>query len=98
MSSPGRRRKRPWSDLHLTAKEEPAYSTTIYPGFVVTTNPPPGTTVPGHSTVVVFASIGPPFVKVPSLFADSVTVAEQKLRDSSASNGASSVHPAPASS
>ena len=66
-------------DLHLTAKEEPVYSTTINPGWVVTTNPPPGASVPGHSTVVVFASIGPPFVKVPPLFADSATVAEQKL-------------------
>ncbi len=68
------------TDLHLTATEEPAYSTTISPGYVVTTKPAPGTSVPGHSTVVVYTSIGPPFVKVPSLFADSATVAEQKLR------------------
>ena len=46
----------------------------------MTTKPAPGTSVPGHSTVVVYTSIGPPFVKVPSLFADSATVAEQKLR------------------
>ena len=40
------------ADLHLTAIEEPAYSTTISPGYVVTTKPAPGTSVPGHSTVV----------------------------------------------
>lgn len=67
------------ANLHLKAKEEPVYSTTILPGFVVNTDPLPGTSVPGHSTVIVFTSIGPPFVKVPQLFADSATAAEAKL-------------------
>jgi len=68
------------TDLHLKAREEPAYSNTISPGFIVTTSPPPGRSVPGHSRVVVFASIGRPFVKVPGLFPDSEAVALQKLR------------------
>jgi eukaryotic-like serine/threonine-protein kinase len=68
------------ADLHLKAMEEPEYSTTISPGFIVTTRPSPGQTVPGHSTVVVYASIGKPFVNVPGLITDSVSVAEQKLR------------------
>jgi len=67
-------------DLHLQAKEQLVYSTTISAGFVVSTEPLPGTSVPGHSTVVVLTSEGPPFVKVPPLFADSLSVAEGHLR------------------
>jgi beta-lactam-binding protein with PASTA domain len=39
----------------------------------------PGTTVPGHSTVTVVVSLGPPYVKVPQIFGDSATAAEQAL-------------------
>jgi len=66
--------------LHLKAVERPVYSTTISAGWVVTTEPPPGTTVRGHSTVRVLVSLGPPFVKIPLLYSDSVGVAEQDLR------------------
>ncbi len=67
------------ADLHLNAVEDPQYSTTVPAGFVVATKPSAGLTVPGHSAVTVVVSLGPPFVKVPPLFGDSVTVAEQAL-------------------
>lgn len=66
-------------DLHLSAVEDPQYSTTVPAGYVVTTRPSPGTVVPGHSTVTVVVSLGPPYVKVPPLFGDSVSAAEQTL-------------------
>ena len=59
--------------------EDPQYSTSIPAGYVVTTKPSPGTTVPGHSTVTVVVSLGPPYVKVPPLFGDSISAAEQTL-------------------
>ena len=67
------------ADLHLTPTRQGEYTTLIRPGQVITTKPAPGATVPGHSQVLVYVSLGPPFVKVPSLQADSVSVAEQKL-------------------
>jgi serine/threonine-protein kinase len=66
-------------DLHLKSVEDPQYSNSIPAGYVVSTKPSPGLTVPGHSTVVVVVSLGPPYVKVPPLFGDSVAVAEQAL-------------------
>jgi serine/threonine-protein kinase len=65
--------------LHLVAHEEFEYSNTITAGYVVTTSPDPGHTVPGHSTVLVFVSVGPPYVKVPLLDSDPLSTAEQKL-------------------
>ena len=65
--------------LHLVASEKTQYSTSVPAGYVVNTSPPPGKTVKGHSTVVVYVSLGPPYVSVPSLFSDAVRVAEQKL-------------------
>ena len=67
------------SDLHLLPAENPRYSTTIPAGFVVTTQPAPGTTVPGHSRVLVFVSQGPPFVTVPPLYGKSAAEAEKSL-------------------
>ena len=48
-------------------------------GYVVGTRPAPGQIVPGHSTVRVLVSAGPPYVTIPPLNADSVAVAEQTL-------------------
>jgi serine/threonine-protein kinase len=67
------------TDLHLNPVEDLEYSISVSAGYVVTSRPSPGHTVPGHSTVTVFVSEGPPFVKVPQLYADSVAVAEQAL-------------------
>ncbi len=66
-------------DLHLVAAENPRYSTTIPAGYVVTTEPAPGTTVPGHSRVLVFVSQGPPYVTVPQIYGSSAATAEQTL-------------------
>ena len=55
-------------DLGLSAVQDPQYSTSIPAGYVVTTKPSPGTTVPGHSSVTVVVSLGPPYVRVPPLF------------------------------
>jgi serine/threonine-protein kinase len=65
--------------LHLVPEEATQYSSSIPAGYVVSTDPPPGRLVPGHSQVTVVVSIGPPYVKVPSLFSDSVSTAEGKL-------------------
>jgi serine/threonine-protein kinase len=67
------------ADLHLTPADEQEYSTSVPVGYVITTRPGPGQVVPGHSTVRVFVSEGPPFVAMPTLYADSVAVAEQTL-------------------
>ena len=67
------------TDQHLKPVEESQYSSTIPAGYVVTTKPSPGLTVPGFSTVLVYVSLGPPYVKVPGLFGDSVSAAEQAL-------------------
>jgi len=67
------------ADLHLMPVQNPRYSTTIPAGFVVTTQPAPGTTVPGHSRVLVFVSQGPPFVTVPPVYGKSAIVAEHLL-------------------
>ncbi len=67
------------ADLHLTAIDEPQYSTTVPAGYVISTRPAPGEVVPGHSTVRVLVSAGPPFVTIPTLYSDSVAVAEQAL-------------------
>ena len=67
------------TDLHLRAVDEQQYSTSVPAGYVMSTEPAPGRIVPGHSTVRVFVSAGPPFVTVPTLYADSVAVAEQTL-------------------
>jgi serine/threonine-protein kinase len=67
------------TDLHLKPLEDLEYSFSVPAGYVVTSRPSPGHTVPGHSTVLVFVSEGPPFVKIPSLYADSTAVAEQAL-------------------
>jgi serine/threonine-protein kinase len=67
------------TDLHLDAVESEQYSTTIPAGYVVSTKPPAGYTVPGHSSVVVVVSLGPPYVKVPPLSGDTAAVAERTL-------------------
>ena len=67
------------TDLHLRPVDDQEYSNSVPLGYVVTTKPASGQTVPGHSTVQVFVSAGPPFVTVPSLYADSAAVAEQTL-------------------
>jgi serine/threonine-protein kinase len=67
------------TDLHLNAVESEQYSTTIPAGYVVSTKPPAGYTVPGHSSVVVVVSLGPPYVKVPPLSGDTAAVAERTL-------------------
>jgi serine/threonine-protein kinase len=67
------------ADLYLKPVEDQRYSTSIPTGYVVTTKPSPGSTIPGHSTVLVFVSLGPPYVNVPQLYGDSVAVAEQEL-------------------
>ncbi len=66
-------------DLHLTAIDEQEYSTSVPAGYVISTRPASGQVVPGHSTVRVFVSAGPPFVTIPTLYSDSVAVAEQTL-------------------
>jgi serine/threonine-protein kinase len=66
-------------ELHLKPVEELEYSTAVPAGYVITTRPAPGLTVPGHSSVQVVVSEGPPYVKLPSLYADSVDTAEQEL-------------------
>jgi serine/threonine-protein kinase len=67
------------SDLHLVPVQNPRYSTTIPAGFVVTTQPLPGATVPGHSRVLVFVSEGPPYVTVPPVYGKTAAAAEQAL-------------------
>jgi serine/threonine-protein kinase len=67
------------SDLHLQAVQNPRYSTTIPAGFVVSTQPSPGATVPGHSKVLVFVSQGPPYVTIPPVYGKTAAVAEQAL-------------------
>jgi serine/threonine-protein kinase len=67
------------ADTHLTPVQNPRYSTTIPAGFVVTTEPPPGTTVPGHSRVLVFVSQGPPYETIPPIIGKSFAAAEQAL-------------------
>ena len=66
-------------DLHLTPVDEQEYSTSVPDGYVVGTRPAPGQIVPGHSTVRVLVSAGPPYVTIPPLNADLVAVAEQTL-------------------
>ena len=66
-------------DLHLTPIDEQVYSTTVPAGYVMGTRPAPGQVVPGHSTVRVLVSAGPPYVTIPTLYSDSVAVAEQAL-------------------
>ena len=66
-------------DLRLTPVDHQEYSTSVSLGYVIRTRPAPGQTVPGHSTVQVYVSAGPPFVAVPLLYEDSVAVAEQTL-------------------
>jgi len=68
------------TDLHLTPTQQGEYSASIRTGSVISTRPSPGATVPGHSSVLVYVSLGPPFVKVPALYPDSAPVAEQQLR------------------
>jgi serine/threonine-protein kinase len=65
--------------LHLGAVENQQYSTTVPAGYVIDTSPAAGYTVPGHSTVVVVVSLGPPYVKVPPLNGDTAAVAEHTL-------------------
>jgi serine/threonine-protein kinase len=67
------------ADLHLTAVEDQQYSTAVPAGYVIGTRPSPGYTVPGHSSVVVVVSLGPPYVNVPPLSGDTAAVAEQTL-------------------
>jgi serine/threonine-protein kinase len=67
------------TDLHLKPIDDQEYSSSVPAGYVISTKPASGETVPGHSTVQVFVSAGPPFVTVPSLYADSAAVAEQTL-------------------
>jgi serine/threonine-protein kinase len=67
------------ANLHLTPKDVAQYSTSIPAGYVMGTKPSPGQTVPGHSTVQVYVSAGPPYVSVPPLYADTVAEAEQAL-------------------
>lgn len=67
------------TDLHLKPIDDQEYSSSVPAGYVISTKPVSGETVPGHSTVQVFVSAGPPFVTVPSLYADSAAVAEQTL-------------------
>jgi serine/threonine-protein kinase len=66
-------------DLHLTPVDEQEYSTSVPAGYVISTRPASGEVVPGHSTVRVFVSAGPPYVTIPTLYSDSVAVAEQAL-------------------
>jgi serine/threonine-protein kinase len=66
-------------DLYLTPVDEQEYSTSVPTGYVISTRPAPGQVVPGHSTVRVIVSAGPPFVTIPTLYSDSVAVAEQAL-------------------
>ncbi|MGD1011549.1 MAG: PASTA domain-containing protein [Acidimicrobiales bacterium] len=66
-------------NLRLKPVEVLEYSTVVPAGYVITTKPAPGLTVPGHSSVQVIVSEGPPYVKLPSLYADSVDTAEQEL-------------------
>lgn len=65
--------------LHLGAVENQQYSTTVPAGYVIDTRPAAGNTVPGHSSVVVVVSLGPPYVKVPPLNGDTAAVAEHTL-------------------
>ncbi len=67
------------TDLHLRTVEVQEYSTSVPAGYVIRTEPASGQTVPGHSTVRIFVSAGPPFVTVPTLYADSAEIAEQTL-------------------
>ena len=67
------------TDLRLTPQNVQQYSTSVPAGYVISTSPAPGQVVPGHSTVRVFVSAGPPYVSVPTLYGDSVAVAEQSL-------------------
>jgi len=67
------------TNLHLKPIEHQEYSVSVPAGYVVTTNPVPGATVQGHTTVLVFVSEGPPFVKVPPIIGDSESGAEQTL-------------------
>ncbi len=66
-------------DLYLTPLNEQEYSTSVPAGYVISTRPASGQVVPGHSTVRVLVSAGPPFVTIPTLYSDSVAVAEQAL-------------------
>jgi len=66
-------------DLYLTPIDEQEYSTSVPAGYVISTRPASGQVVPGHSTVRVLVSAGPPFVTIPTLYSDSVAVAEQAL-------------------
>jgi serine/threonine-protein kinase len=67
------------TDLHLSPVNSQEYSTSVPLGYVISTRPASGQIVPGHSQVQVLVSAGPPFVTVPTLYADSEAVAEQTL-------------------
>jgi serine/threonine-protein kinase len=63
----------------LVPVESQEYSATIPEGYAIGTKPVAGTTVAGRSSVVVYVSLGPPYVTVPSLYADSAAQAEKAL-------------------
>ncbi len=67
------------TNLQLRPIDDQEYSNSVPLGYVISTKPASGQIVPGHSTVQVFVSAGPPFVTIPSLYADSAAVAEQTL-------------------
>ena len=68
------------TQMGLVVERDAVYSTTFGAGEVTQTTPAAGAQIARGKTVIVYYSLGPPFVTVPSLYGVSVKTAETELQ------------------